>query len=873
MAQPFGPYELLKPLGTGGMGVVWQAIERQSGRQVALKQLYPALLSDAATRSRFFQEAQLAAQISDSHVTFVFEAGEVDRQPYIAMELMDGQTVAQLIEKEGPLPIQRAVDIILQAIDGMIAAHRIGVVHRDIKPSNLFLDHDSQVKVGDFGLSKSMGGKAAELTQLGSFMGTPLYASPEQLRCAAVDHRTDIYSLGATLFTLLAGQPPFQGDSMSVAAQIISDPAPLLRTRQPQIPRDLERIVDRCLAKTAGDRFPDLTHLRTALLPFASHGTTLATAGRRLAAFMLDYFTIQLGVKSLLAVAVIGILVQSYLELQFQSLPSAFARLTWIYIVGFWSSLVAYFALSEGLTGLTLGKRMLGLRVVNDQGESPGLGRGFLRAVVVPGCFGITLICELMLLRGDDNLFDTAGRLFSDSVSTIVFVLIVTACLTSMRASNGLRGVHEWLSRTRVFYVVPGRCRKLKLSADSPYEISPMTLTFGPFQTTKLLAQSDAGDVFLASDPQLSREVWIVRQPHQPCPDVQRINLKRPSRTRWLGGGSADHGRWDAYEAVRGMPIHILLANPTLVDWSVLRMVLQDVAMELQAATVDETLPAELSLTHIWVDEFGHAKVVDQSLVKGVRVGQYDQFELRGVQDRVANYGRLLQELAELVRQNYPGLPRSAKEFLIELSQQPADVNLFEFAIQRLKSMSQRMAVLGWDARAGILGVTLGVEKVTLSLLSSLVFLTGIYLVPESDFFIRFGLCWFIMVSIVAIVGFVFRGGPVFHYMNINVCDLNGRLASRARAAWRNVLAWSPALYLQGATIVGWLVTSEYIKQMHTLPSSLLTQLQSAPLQSAELAISSFCCLGLIGYGIYFLLKHPTRGLQDWLAGTQLIPE
>ena len=153
---------------------------------------------------RFQREARLAASLSNPCSTFVYEAGEIDGRFYIAMELMPGRTLRDLIRDEGPLPVARAADYVLDICEGLEAAHRLGIVHRDVKPSNCFLDGDGRVKVGDFGLSKSLVAET-DLTQTGSFLGTPLFAAPEQVRSGNVDPRTDVYAVGATLFYILTG--------------------------------------------------------------------------------------------------------------------------------------------------------------------------------------------------------------------------------------------------------------------------------------------------------------------------------------------------------------------------------------------------------------------------------------------------------------------------------------------------------------------------------------------------------------------------------------------------------------------------------------------------------------------------------------------
>ena len=175
-----GPYKLLRWLGSGGMGIVWEAVELETGRRVALKCLSKTMLSDPQYVQRFIREAQLAARIDHPKVTFIFDAGEHNGMPYIAMELMPGTTLADVLKAGGPMPVQRAVDAMIDIVDGLSAAHRIGLIHRDVKPSNCFLAADDSVKIGDFGLSKSMAPSEVSLTQTGTFMGTPSFPLPSR---------------------------------------------------------------------------------------------------------------------------------------------------------------------------------------------------------------------------------------------------------------------------------------------------------------------------------------------------------------------------------------------------------------------------------------------------------------------------------------------------------------------------------------------------------------------------------------------------------------------------------------------------------------------------------------------------------------------
>ena len=230
------------------MGLVYEAEEIESGRRVALKVLEQRL-GDERERERFKREGRLAASIDHEHCVFVFGAAEIQGVPAIAMELMQG-TLADRLTAEGPLPPAAAVDAALQLVAGLQAAAEAGILHRDVKPSNCFVDADGVMKIGDFGISRSL--RPADETALSTrnqLAATPTYASPEQLRGATLDARADIYSLGATLYELVTGHRPFIApDLMSLLMAVANDaPAPPHQI-VPTTPRGLSRVILRCLA-------------------------------------------------------------------------------------------------------------------------------------------------------------------------------------------------------------------------------------------------------------------------------------------------------------------------------------------------------------------------------------------------------------------------------------------------------------------------------------------------------------------------------------------------------------------------------------------------------------------------------------------------
>ena len=273
-----GKYEVIKLIGSGGMGYVVSAMHVELGEVVALKFLRPEALQIEELVERFAREARAAAKIRSEHVARVFDVGVLpDGVPFIVMEHLAGQDLADVLQARGPLPLKVAVEYVMQACEALAAAHASGVVHRDIKPENLFLTKHAQgldfIKILDFGISKvalAPGGKRGFVRTMMP-LGSPVYMSPEQIRSSeGVDARTDIWSLGCVLFELITGTVAFNEPSlMQLSAAILEhDPVPI-HELLPDIPPEFEAVVMRCLEKDANKRYGNIAELAIALYPFA----------------------------------------------------------------------------------------------------------------------------------------------------------------------------------------------------------------------------------------------------------------------------------------------------------------------------------------------------------------------------------------------------------------------------------------------------------------------------------------------------------------------------------------------------------------------------------------------------------------------------
>jgi eukaryotic-like serine/threonine-protein kinase len=272
-----GKYEVTGLLGSGGMGYVISARHVELGEMVALKFLRPEALPHPELVERFAREARAAAKIRSEHIANVFDVGtQPDGTPYIVMEYLAGKDLADHLHQEGPLPIDVAVEYIMQACEALAAAHAHGIVHRDIKPENLFLTQQAQgmhmIKVLDFGISKvALPRGKRDLVRTQMALGSPVYMSPEQIRRSdQVDARSDIWAVGCVLFELLTGVTAFDEPSLlELSAAILErDPVPLTALR-PDANEELEAVVVRCLSKNPDERYQNVADLAIALYPFA----------------------------------------------------------------------------------------------------------------------------------------------------------------------------------------------------------------------------------------------------------------------------------------------------------------------------------------------------------------------------------------------------------------------------------------------------------------------------------------------------------------------------------------------------------------------------------------------------------------------------
>lgn len=605
-----GGYQLLRELGSGGMGTVYEAEESGTGRHVALKLIGTAFAGSADAVERFIQEGKIASMLTHPRCVFVISTGEEAGRPYIVMELMEGSSLKDLVERHGRLTADDAIAKILDVIEGLQAAHRLEVIHRDMKPSNCFLETDGRVKVGDFGLAKSLV-KESHLTKTGAFVGTPHFASPEQVRGETIDQQTDVYSTAATLFFVLTGRPPFWGsDPTATLARIVADPVPSVRDLRPELPAALDRVVRRGLERDRSRRYADLQGFRQALLALTPARLTPLGLALRAPAFVLDVamlwivaYVVSLGLGSLRSA-----------ELQAVVQQSVFAAL-----------FVIYFSFLEGTWGASLGKGLLGLRVCTLRWlEPPNLQAALIRTSACYALSGLGLLIAAAL-HWSVGLSPWAGL----SLGWGWLVLGLALMTHTMRPRNHYRGNHELASATRVTRIAPHAQRQAlsgsggwllsflggrRLKPGMPHG-SVLPERMGGFAVRGALKWTERDKVLLGEDASLGRRVFLWLRPHSAPPlDAARRDIGRPTRLRWLASGRQGDWQWDAILAPQGCPLPEFIHSDGTLEWSEASELLADLAKELNFACADGTLPQSLSPAFVWVQPDGRAQLADLAL-------------------------------------------------------------------------------------------------------------------------------------------------------------------------------------------------------------------------------------------------------------------
>ena len=592
--QLWGPYRVIRLLGRGGMGEVYEAEQLETGRRLALKVLRGTLRGDE-DRARFLREGQLAASISHAHTVYIFGSEEVGGAPAITMELLSGGTLKDRVSAEGPMPPSAAVSAVLDIIGGLDAAQAAGILHRDIKPSNCFVDADGAVKVGDFGLSISTLTRDVrhELATAG-FEGTPQFAAPEQLRGEPLDVRADIYAVGATLYYLLTGRPPLDApDYRELVSKVTSEKPLSPRVLRRDIPRGLAAVVLRCVAKAPAGRPQSYAELADLLRPYGSADEAPSSLGARLVAWIADSAIVSIMIWLLMSSTwMVGV-----------TLASAGSAILLRLSAWSWLASVLYYLVLEGGWGASLGKRLMGLRVTS-QTPSESNARWWLRIGLRTAVFHVPTVIYFMGA--------TMGPTIPGFAYTALSLLLTILLFSTARRRNGWTGVHELLSRTRV---VQRNVRPVASAAPktSPADLVPALSSLrraGPYAVHTTVGETGGGRLLIGVDPVLRRHVWIHEvPPGTPPVEAARRDMSRPGRLYWLAGHRSTTDNWDAFEAPRGDPF---LAAPPTSDWRQVHGALSSLAAELDASA-HEDRDTRLSLARVWRRTDGQLVLLDFS--------------------------------------------------------------------------------------------------------------------------------------------------------------------------------------------------------------------------------------------------------------------
>jgi len=637
--------------------------------------------------------------------------------------------------------------------------------------------------------------------------------------------RADIYSVGATLFTLLTDRAPFEGDNavQVVANAVKQDPTPLTELRD-DVPPELARVVSRCLAKEPEGRYADYTALRNTLLPFSSKEPEPASMLLRASTGWIDYLIAFLPPYVALMFLVGGeaLLVRPLVDRTLYS---------WRYYILLLCFGFLYFTIVEGIWGAGLGKWLKGLRVVRADGRPPGLGRALIRILIpVLCCEGVRMPLMMALI----STADWTG------LQTAMYVLVACLCpwipvLLALRANreNGFATVWELASGTRVIVKPKGTERPSIEPSSAPQIPKEAADWLGPYQITREVIP---GQWIIAVDPVLRRQVWLLRRTSS-GPSLARRNVARSGRQRWLQKVESAEGAWDAFEATQGVPFSSLVADGKRLPWGTLRHWLHDLATELWDATGDQTLPAELSLDHVWITAEGRAILLDEPWP------DVDTPAERIAAGDVAGQQRYLHAIAACVEST--GLPLHARPVLQNLKS--GKFEKLSYLTGTLRGLLDRPAEVGRGIRAGSifmlpLYVWIAVFVGTNAQASPPEWrddLGGIFMTPA--------ILVLYAIALIQLVELPFRTTAGHATFRLAVVNARGEPASVKHLLIRWAVVWLPLI-------------------LPTLSIALLID----GFESIAFMLGLVLLLLWMSAAVYAVI-HPHRGLHDRLVGTWVV--
>ena len=862
--QRFGEYHLRRLLGTGGFAQVWEAEGEAGGRRVALKVLNQIDASPEAIQ-RFQREGKLAASLNHPRCVYVFGAFEIEGHPAIAMEIVPAGSLEDRLREDGALPAKEAVDRILEIVEGLEAAHRLGIIHRDVKPSNCFLETDGHAKIGDFGISRSLEIDTG-LTATGTFLGTPLYASPEQVRGEDLDARSDLYAVGATLYALLTGAAPFRAKNAGkLLAEILTQRPVRLSEHGVQVPRGLERVVLRLLEKDPRKRYPDCAALRAALVPFSSRGLTVAGIAGRSAAYILDGGIVD------------GALALSY-TLAGESWMNLAQNPTWSFVGLALAARLIWFTVFEATWGKPPAKWLLGLQVTTVDGRRASFWRVGVRSIVF-----LSLDSSLFLI----TLWLDAGDTARGLLSPLGVILVVM----TMRFTNGYAGLHELVSGTRVMRR-PKTVSRVTTSlgaaglTSAQTALEPATGRIGPYDLVGQLTRNGCEEILLASDKALDRSVWIRTRPVEAPGNNVHWDVNRSGRLRRLRRGQEEGKIWEAYEAPDGVSLMDAVAARGKLSWEDVRHLLPALLEELGTGLERHDLPDRISLDHLWIDASGQLRLLDfpagndraEEVASGEWLPLLHQFLVLALEGRKTSFAALAGAVPRTP------LPEHARRVVLRVCDPGQDPPALSWLQNQLSASSERPTRVKRSPRWWALSFTIFPLLPIIMALSIAMaqprFVSGEYLLAIFNLLMGLMVAVSIQISFAVVpalvLAFVFRGGPWMRLFGIHVQTVDGRPASRLRCLFRALIVYAPGLLTLALTMT---IVAETWAQLDGGSAREIGRAIGSSIRSSGVSMfdaNAVIILWLPGalfiLGAILALVHPERGAADYIARTHLVP-
>lgn len=583
----YGQYRILGELGRGAMGVVYEVEEEGSGRRLAMKLMHATRSQDDSLVERFRREARLAASIVHPRCVLVVHADLEAGQPFIVMEKTKGVDLQRVIQADGPLEARQVIDLLRDVLDGLSAAHAAGVLHRDIKPSNIMLDAAGGAMLADFGLSRTLDGNLG-LTQSGQFVGTPHFASPEQLQGDEIDARSDLYSVAATAFFLLTGRPPFPGQGFAAISRMLQSPAPAVRSVRPDVPPELDAWIARGLSKEPARRCPDAATMRAELASLAPSTYEPASLSQTLASWNLDWLLVA------------GVVWPTAWVLGAFGSPMALAVEC--------SVLALTTAFLQSRSGATFGKRIQGLAVRDARtGGFPGFARSLVLIVVANA--------PVYALMASQNLVEALHPLRNHEDKNLVAVGVIAwlSLVLLFTCRFGGRGVSAFERLTGLRTIRIARKPRLVARGNVLDSASPKPANqtlFGPYRIDASLPANDERLLVEASEPVLGRPVylWIGEVDRELPLPTHATTRSRTTRLRYLTSGLEGQRPWHAFNRPTCLPV--VAAGAWLAGRQA--RFLKALGEELLLAHAEGSLPDRLTIDHVRVQADGSPLLLDE---------------------------------------------------------------------------------------------------------------------------------------------------------------------------------------------------------------------------------------------------------------------